>query len=293
MNITLNAVVNGLILGCVYGIAGMTFGVLYRITKVFHISFAAIGTLGAVVAVAVSGTSGSWTAITLGIIAGAAVAAVVTAAAFLALYRPLIRRGASAGITFIASLGAFMVIEAVVAIVAGPDDRKFSVMGFTRQSEVLGLKLSGLHVASLALFVLVAAAISFYFAKTRAGRQTRALIGNPEQAELVGIRVLLISTLMCAAMGGISIVAFAVNGMNSSVTFAGSLPLTLFGVLAMMLGGVDNLVQTGIAGLAVGAVGGLAAAILPGQWSSTIVFALAMVYIVIRPTGGFLRVRAT
>lgn len=292
MNVSVDAAIHGVVLGSAYGGAGVTFGIFYRISKVFHIAFASIGSLGAVVAVVVSGSTGGWFQITAAIALGVVVAAVATGFLYYALYRPLVRRGATSGITFISSLGASLLISAIVAIVAGPQDRTFNSGGFTQQSEYAGISLSGLHVAALVSLILVATVSVMFLRRTRAGRQTQALISSSDQAELVGIRVKLLSILVCGGVGGLSVLAFVIQGLNSTVSLAAGLPLTLFGVLAMMCGGVDNVIGTAVAGLLIGVVGALSASLVPGQWSSTIVFVLAMVFIVLRPSGGLGGVRA-
>jgi branched-chain amino acid transport system permease protein len=292
MNIFVSAVVNGLILGAAYGIAGVTFGLLYRVVKVFHFAFAAIGTVGAYLAAAVAVQVPGLGGLALGALIGGLVAAVLTAICYVAVYRPLTARGASSGTTFVSSLALGLIIEAGLAVVLGPSNRTIPLGDFARQVSILGLSLSGLHLLAVGSLVVVTALALVYMNLTRAGRQTEAIISNLEQAELVGIRTGVLSTVLCAVLGAVSVIAFLIQGMNSSLSISGGVPLALFGVLAMLCGGVASIWGTAISGLLIGVVAGIAATLVPGQWSSTIVFVVAMVVILVRPTTTTRKVRS-
>ena len=75
--------------------------------------------------------------------------------------------------------------------------------------------------------------------------------------------------------------------MDSSVSFGGAIPLTLFAVLAMLLGGVESIAGTAIAGVGIGILEGVIADLVPGQWSSTAVFLIAILLILYAPNGLF------
>jgi branched-chain amino acid transport system permease protein len=292
VNVVFDAVVNGLILGSAYAIAGVVFGLFYRIVKVFHYAFAAIGTAGAYLAATVAGSnSGSGTGEVIGgILSGMVLAGVLTALCYVGVYRPLSRRGASSGTTFVAALALGLIIEAAQVVVTGPDNKAFNLAGFTQQSNILGMHLSGLHFMALALLVVVSGICWIYMKHTRYGRQTEAIISNIEQAELVGIRSGLVTVVVCFGLGALSVLAFVIQGINSSVSIAGGVPLTLFGVLAMLCGGIASIWGTTIAGLLIGVVGGLAASLIPGQWSSVVVFVIAMAFVLIKPSSSSLKV---
>lgn len=293
MDLLINAGVHGVILGAAYGIAGVTFGLLYRISRVFHIAFYAVGVVGAIVATQIAGQAESLAPILAGLAAGIGLAGVATALIFLFLYQPLRSQGASAGVTFIASLGLALVIEAGAAIIAGPESRAFPVADFTHQSSVRGVRVSGLLVASVAMVAAITVLAGFLLSHTKVGHQVRALMSSREQAELVGINVGLLTGLCCGLAGGASVLAFTIQGMNSSVSFGGAIPLTLFAVLAMLLGGVESIAGTAIAGMGIGVLEGVVADLVPGQWASTVVFLLAILLILYAPSGLFSRRVAT
>ena len=284
MHALIQAVVNGAVFGGIYALGGVTFGLLYQVTKVFHIAFATIGMLGTMIAVSIAG-DGGWAAIISGTAVGMAAVALTTVAVYLLIYRPLVRRGADTGTTFVASLGLSLVIEAMVVLTFGPENRSFNDFKLTREHEIGGYGVSALHVLVLATVVVVTGGLSLVLGRTRIGHRVRAMISNPEQAELVGIRTLLLSVGVCAVVGALSVLPFVLQGLNTSVVVSSSLPVTLFAVLAMIAGGIGSVWGTALAGMAIGIINGLAAAIVPGQWATSVVFVCALTLILIRPTG--------
>ena len=293
MNIVVDAVVGGTILGAAYGIAGVVFGLLYRIVKVFHFAFAAIGTCGAYVAVTIAGSSTNGLTIALGVVCGMVLAGVLTALSYFAVYRPIIRRGATSGTTFVSSLAIGLIVEAGLVIVIGPASSTFNLGGFDVDKTFFSiLHVSGLNGLAILLLVVVTLVCVWFMKRTAAGRQTEAIISNIEQAEIVGIRTGMMTVLLCFGLGALSVLAFVLQAMNSTLSIEGGVPLALFGVLAMLCGGVSNIWGTAVAGLLIGVVDGVAATFVPGQWADTIVFVVAVIIVLIRPGGAGLRTAA-
>ena len=61
----------------------------------------------------------------------------------------------------------------------------------------------------------------------------------------------------------------------------------LIGAMAMFLGGVDTIAGAALAGLLLGIVESLSAYFLPTEWQTAVTYALALLYLMVRPTGLF------
>jgi branched-subunit amino acid ABC-type transport system permease component len=285
MHVLVQSIIDGLVFGAIYAIAGLTFGLIYDVTKVFHIAFGSIGTLGTYVAVALAGSNGSLAHIVSSVALGALVAGAATVAVVVLVYRPLIRRGADSGATFVSSLGLATLIEALVILGFGANDRSFSVDSFVRRHDVGGFGISNFHVVGVGLAVVVVIALILLVDHTRFGHQLRAVASSREQADLVGIRSGVVATTACALAGALSVIAFVLVGMNGAVVATGGTQLTLFAVLAVIAGGVGRFWGTAILGFALGVLSGVSGTVFPGQWSATAVFVCALVLILLRPRG--------
>ncbi|MGP3533898.1 ABC transporter permease subunit [Microbacterium sp. RD1] len=284
MNLILQALIGGLAFGAIYAIAGVTFGVIYRVTKVFHLAFGAIGTLGAYVAVSMS-SDGSIGSVLGGLLLGMVVAGVVTALVVALVYQPMVRRGADAGITFVASLALSFILQSGVLLAFGPGNRSFPLEWFVRQQRVGPFGISWSYVSVVAVALIVTALIALAITRTRAGHQYVAVSSSAEQAEIVGIRGRWVEIAACAAAAAVSVIAFWFVGVQSSVIASGGTQLTLLAVLAVLAGGAKSVWGTSLVGFAIGMLSALAASVLPGEWSLTVVFVIVVALVLAKPGG--------
>ena len=279
MHLLIESIINGITTGSVFALLGVTFGLIYYMTKVFHLAFGSIGTAATYVAVSVAANSGSFGALIGGSILAILVDAALTLAVVVLIYEPLARRGANTGMTFVASLGLALLIEAGVELVFGAGNRAFSVTSFTENHSVLGYGVSYFNGVEVALMLVIIGSISYVLNRTRIGFHIRALASSREQAQLVGIRTGVIVTGACAVLGGISTIAFILYGMSGSVVATSGQQLVLYAVLAALAGGVASPIRTAGAGLVIGLVNSIGGAYIPGQWAIVLVFAVAIVVI--------------
>ncbi len=285
MHTFIQSLIDGAELGGAYAIAGLCFSLLYQVTRVFHFAFAAIGALGSFVAVGFAGPAGGVGRIVVGVVLGILVGGAATAVVYITVYTPLTRRGADAATKFVASLGINIVLTAIVLLLFGGGDRTFSVTSYTRQRDVLGYGVSALDLTVYLTTVGMALLFRNVLGRTRVGHRMRAYISNPEQAALVGIRTGFLATGACVVLGGLSVISFVFVGMNSTIVLGTETQITLFAILAMIVGGVGSLAWTAVVGVLLGMVDGAAGTVIPGQWSTVVVFALAVLAILARPQG--------
>jgi branched-chain amino acid transport system permease protein len=283
MHLLIESIINGITTGSVFALLGVTFGLIYYMTKVFHLAFGSIGTAGTYVAVAVSGSSASFGALLGGSVLGVLLDAALTLVIVVLIYEPLSRRGANSGMTFVASLGLALLIEAGVELVFGAGNRQFSVTAFTNNRSVLGYGVSYFNGVELVLMVVVVAALAYILNRTRIGFHVRAIASSREQAQLLGIRTGIIVGGACAVLGGISAIAFILYGMSGSVIATSGEQLTLYAVLAALAGGVASPIRTAAAGVVIGIVNSVGGAYIPGQWAIVLVFVVAVIVILARP----------
>jgi branched-chain amino acid transport system permease protein len=283
MHLLIESIITGVTTGSVFAILSVTFGVIYYMTKVFHLACGSIGTAGAYVAVAIASTHSSSGAVVGGSVVGALLGGLLTWLAVALVYERLSRRGASTGMTFVASLGLTLLIEAAVELVFGASDRSFSVDAFTLDHSVLGYQVSSFEAVEVGLMLIVVGLVTYVLSRTRIGFHIRALAASREQAQLLGIRTGVIAVGACTVLGALSVVAFILYGMAGSVVSTSGEQLTLYAVLGALAGGVANPIRCAGAGLAIGIISSVGAAYLPGQWAVVLVFVIAVIVILARP----------
>jgi branched-chain amino acid transport system permease protein len=145
----------------------------------------------------------------------------------------------------------------------------------------------GTHLLAAALTALVAACLYVFLYRTRLGKAIRAVAGNRQAAELVGIpttRILSFAFALGAALASVS-------GMLIATLF----PFTLLSgdayqlksFVVIVLGGLGNPTGALLGGIALGLLEGLVTPFVPVSWTLVIEFALFVVVLIAFPRGVF------
>jgi branched-chain amino acid transport system permease protein len=137
-------------------------------------------------------------------------------------------------------------------------------------------------VASL----LVCLATWFVIEKTRLGAYLRAGTENPRMVEAFGINVPLMVTLTYGF--GVALAAFAgvlaAPVLQVSPLMGSNLIVTIFAVV--VIGGMGSILGSIVTGLALGVIEGLTKVFYP-ELSSTVVFIIMAIVLLVRPAGLF------
>jgi branched-chain amino acid transport system permease protein len=145
----------------------------------------------------------------------------------------------------------------------------------------------GTHILAALLTAVVAALLYFFLYRTRLGKAIRAVSGNRAAAELVGIpttRVLSFAFALGVSLAGIS-------GMLIATLF----PFTLLSgdayqlksFVVIVLGGLGNPTGALLGGITLGLVEGLVTPFMPVSWTLVIEFGLFVVVLIAFPNGIF------
>ena len=149
----------------------------------------------------------------------------------------------------IASVGVMFVLNGVVRVVIGPDDRSFSdgarylinareFKSLTGLAEGLSIRTS--QVLTLALAVIAVAALFWFLRRTRAGKAMRAYSDNEDLALLSGVEPDRVVLLTWAIAASLAAVAGTLYGLDKSFQ-----PFTYFQLLlpmfaAAIVGGIGQ-----------------------------------------------------
>jgi branched-chain amino acid transport system permease protein len=146
---------------------------------------------------------------------------------------------------------------------------------------------SGTHILAAALTAVIAGLLYVFLYHTRPGKAVRAVANNREAAELCGIpttRVLSLAFGLGVALAGAAGMLIATM-FPFTVLSGDAYQLKSFVVTA--LGGLGNPAGALIGGVALGLVEGLAAQFMPVSWTLVIEFVLFVAVLIAFPRGIF------
>jgi branched-chain amino acid transport system permease protein len=275
---------NGLCLSAVYVILALGFGIIYFTTKNFHLAHGAVFTLGAYVGyLAVV----KWQ---LPILAGGIV--VVVAAAGMGcliegfVYRPLVKRKSPPEVIIIASLGAYIVLANLIALVAGNDTK---VLRFQIESthSLGGAHLTGIQLTQLVVGLIISLALFLTLSKSLAGKYWRAIADNQTLGAVLGFDVSRIRWTVFAvgsALAGLAGFLLALDvGMNPHI----GMQAVITAAVICILGGLGVFMAPVVGGVLLGLLQSAVVWYTSAAWENAVTFGVLILFLVLRPQGVF------
>ncbi len=253
-------VVNGLIVGTLYGVVAMCFVLIYKSTQVVNFAQGEFLLIGA------------WTCwamlvkFELPFYVGFPLTLVFMVAFGILLQvvvlRPLI--GEPIISVLMVTIGLSMFFQALMSWMFGGYTKAYPQIFETESVNILGLQVQTAYVMSLVISVVIMFGFYFFFKHSKMGLAMRATAFDQQVAQSLGISVKKVFaaswaiSAVVSAMAGV--VIGMVNGVSSSLSFFG---IKVFPVV--ILGGLDSIIGAIVGGLIIGVLENLAE-FFDSQW---------------------------
>jgi branched-chain amino acid transport system permease protein len=285
--------VNGLMLGMMYGLVAVGFTLFFGVLDVIKFSHGDVLTVGAFTGfatyLAIKATvSVPW--LQLVIVAIAAMLAMAALGALIARFLVLPLRSAPALNTLLITLMLGTVLRESVRLFFpdGSNPKPFPALlprdAFTFGLFTLRLDSVILFVAGIAMIVAVNVVIN----RTKLGLAIRAVAQDGETARIMGINFTFVVLVTFAIGSALAAFAGVMNGLYyNEINFGMGLLLGVFGFSAAVVGGLGNIYGAILGGFLFAALQTIGAAALPFASAYKDVFALAVIIAIMtwRPTG--------
>ena len=278
----LQATVNGVLQGGLYGLVGVGFSLVWGVTNIVNLAHGALVVAGAYIAWELQATFG------LDPILGMAVAAGVLFAAGYVLQRGLINLVMNAPVfmTLLLTFGLeLLVVNALVYTLSG-DYRSIPTDYASRGLSLGEIRLPYGRLIGFVLAIALTAALSLFIGQTRPGRAIRATGMDRGAARLMGIPVRHVFALTFALAAALAAVAGAIVGLVGTFSPAAAGSFTVRSFVVAVLGGLGNMWGALAGGVVLGVVEAWAGQYLPqGTWVNAVAFGVLLVVLALRPSG--------
>ncbi|MGY1697874.1 amino acid/amide ABC transporter membrane protein 1, HAAT family [Geodermatophilus saharensis] len=279
-----NVTLTGLISGSVYAAFALALVLIWRSTRIVNFAQGSMAAATSFIALALIQAGQSyWLALVVALASGFVIGAVIERV----VIRPV--EGGPELNAVIVTLGLFVAIQALIAIVFGSSFESFpapfGLRGFTVGETTIALTPNSIYV--LVAVVLTMAGLIALFRFTRLGLAMRASAFGQEVARLLGVRVGRMLTLgwaLAAVVGSLSGLLIAGGGL---VYPAYMDALIVFGFVAAVLGGLDSPVGAVVGGLTIGLALSYVSAYLDPALVNLAALVILMVVLLVRPGGLF------
>jgi branched-chain amino acid transport system permease protein len=253
MDLLVQLLANGLIVGSLYGVVAMSFVLIYKATKIVNFAQGDFLLIGAWVC---------WWLLTkcqlpfyLGMLATLVFMLLLAVALQVCVLRPMIGEPIMSAI--MVTIGLSSVFQAAMKWAFGTSLQPFPPIFATQTVRILGLQIQSVYLMSLVVSLAMMAGMAWFFHSARYGLAIRAAAFDQQVAQSLGISVKTVSTTAWA----ISAIVATVAGVVVAVINGVSAGLAAYGMKvfpAVVLGGLDSIAGAVLGGIIIALLENLA-----------------------------------
>lgn len=282
--LVLNGLVNGLIVGGIYALVGVSLTLLYGVLRVVNFAHGEFVIAGSFLAFVLFKSFG------IPPLLAVPIAGIAFFAAGWGLYYVLIPRLAKSDdpelMSFLMFYGVSIAAAALMLLLFEADSRTIDYT-FTPVSMQVGpVYVSTARLVAFAITVVVSIALALFLFRTLPGKALRAAIMNPEAIQIMGVDIVRLSAFafaLAAALAGVTgvLIALVFPAFNP---FSGA-EYTIIAFIVVVLGGLGNPVGALLAGVVFGLAEQMATVFLPQAMAQIVGFLILVGTIFFRPSG--------
>jgi branched-chain amino acid transport system permease protein len=297
MDIFVQQIINGLVLGSMYALVALGYTMVYGIINLINFAHGEILMIGALVSWTVVGAlSGSglpgWVLMLISLPVAIVVCSAVNFSVERLAYRPL--RSAPRLAPLITAMGMSLFLQTVAMIIWKPNPKPYPPLLPQEPINLGGPVISVTQVVILATTAIVLAVLMWLVNRTKLGRAMRATAENPKVAALMGVKpdfVISATFVIGAVLAAIAGIMWAAN-YGTAQHAMGFLP-GLKAFCAAVLGGIGNLAGAVVGGILLGLVealgagylGALTGGLLGSHYADIFAFVALILVLTLRPAG--------
>jgi branched-chain amino acid transport system permease protein len=281
---------NGLLSGSIYALTGLGFGLIYGTTRIFHFSHGAIYVLSSYLFYSIYVQAG--VPLGLSFFLTVSISAALGSMLDRFVYVPFVKAGASSRILMLSSIGLYIVIVNVIAVIYG-NETKIIEHGLRATYRIENVILSQIQVIGGIVFIIILAILIIILNKTELGKLVRAMRDDPLLVSTLGINPGRIRFFVFALGSSLAAVASVLAAMDIGIDPYRGMPAFLNGAVAVFIGGIGIFEGAAIGGLVLGILQGLTIWKANSMWQEPITFIVLLGFLLFRPQGLFGRRRRT
>jgi branched-chain amino acid transport system permease protein len=299
MDIFVQQIINGLVLGSMYALVALGYTMVYGIISLINFAHGEVLMVGALVswsvvtALAHSGLPG-WGLLMISVVVAIVVCSVLNYVVEKLAYRPL--RNAPRLAPLITAMGMSLLLQTLAMIIWKPNPKPYPPL---LPTDVLflwefGPVITITQILILSTTVVVLAGLLWLVNKTKLGRAMRATAENPRVAGLMGVKpdfIISVTFVIGATLAAVAGIMWALNYGTVQHTM-GFIP-GLKAFTAAVFGGIGNLTGAMVGGVLLGLIeaigagylGDLTGGIFGSQYVEIFAFLVLILVLTLRPSG--------
>ena len=299
MDILLQQIINGLVLGSMYALIALGYTMVYGIIQLINFAHGEVLMVGALTSWSCIGLMQEampylpgWLMLLIAAIIACVVAASLNFVIEKVAYRPL--RNSPRLAPLITAIGVSILLQTLAMIIWKPNYKAYPTLLSSTPYEIGTAVITPTQILVLAVTAIALATLMYLVNYTKLGRAMRATAENPRVAALLGVKpdmVISATFIIGAVLAAIAGIMYASNYGTAHHTM-GFLP-GLKAFTAAVFGGIGNLAGAVVGGLLLGLIesigsgyiGDLTGGVLGSQYTDIFAFIVLIIILTLRPSG--------
>lgn len=282
MDLLLQTLVNGIMLGSVYAMVALGLTLIFGILEIPNFAHGALYMFGAYIAFLCISSLGLPYLAAL----GASMAVLFVAGMLIEryIYRPFYKQPVIS--SFIVAVGLIFILENGALAIWGAEFRRISPP-INAIIEILGTTITAQRLIVIISAVLLISSIHLFIKKTRLGSAIEATSQNREGAALMGINTSFVGQAtfgLGTALAGVAAVLVAPIVLISP--FMGE-SVIAYAFIIIILGGFGSFFGAVIGGYIVGLLESLVCTYITSNYWEAVIFGVLVLVLAVKPTGFF------
>ena len=297
MDIFLQQMINGLVLGSMYALVALGYTMVYGIVNLINFAHGEVLMVGALTSWSVTVWLGphnlpGWLLLLIALLCAVVVCSILNFTIEKVAYRPL--RNAPRLAPLITAMGMSLLLQTLAMIIWKPNYKSYPILLPGEPHMVFGAVINNVQILILVATVATLSGLMYLVNRTRLGRAMRATAENPRVAALMGVKpdtVISATFVIGAALAALAGVMYAANYGSVQHTM-GFLP-GLKAFTAAVFGGIGNLAGAMVGGvllgliesLGAGYIGDFTGGVLGSHYQDIFAFIVLILVLTLRPQG--------
>ena len=279
----LSYLISGVSLGSVYAIIALGYTMVYGIAKMLNFAHGDVIMVGGYISLLAMSSLGLswWVGVLLAMLVCTVLGVIIEGLA----YKPL--RAAPSLAVLITAIGVSYFLQNAAQLIWGASPMSYTPI-VSGSLQLFGEQLSISYVSLLTIVVCAAimVGLTLFTSKSKMGKAMRACSEDKGAAQLMGINVNRTISLTfaigsaLAAIAGVLLCSFNTSLMPTTGSMPGIKAFT-----AAVFGGIGSIPGAFLGGILLGIIEALAKAYISTQLANSIVFAVLIIMLLVRPAG--------